>query len=512
MKAGNNSTDLVDPESPAPSETDEQTPAFPNSADSFSCCCQRRRFLDGNLEALAWLLDAVARNMVLVGSGVFLSTVILNLAKNEAGCETKRLPGESKIRECNNTVYGMKPSSLISTYATVVGLIAAVLTPIAGAMVDTTAYRRGIGRLVAALYCSLLFPTIFVDHDNWFAMSLILALLFFVGLFETMALYAYIPELTNDEEALNRYSRTFTVGGVLATILFLALITGVSGALGYGGNDKTLDEEIKTARLSQSVGFALAVPLLSLSWGYFFQPRPPARLLAANESIWSSGFIQIYRTSRKVHQHYPALQWFFVAVAFCDAGTTSLFVLAITFLTDHLEFSSGENGTAFVIIIIAMIPGSIFSSWWTRRSNPVSSTIVSLAVLIVATTLVGVLLKGPDQKLGAYVLAAGLGIGVGWKFTCDRLLFGMILPSGQNAEFSGTYVFFGMCLTWLPPLVFTFLNEADVSLRWGMASLNIFFALGLLVYYFGVGNYASAVAVAREDRNGDVVSDTSPDD
>jgi hypothetical protein len=35
-----------------------------------------------------------------------------------------------------------------------------------------------------------------------------------------------------------------------------------------------------------------------------------------------------------------------VAVCFCDAATHALMVLAITYMTDQLEFSGAENGIA----------------------------------------------------------------------------------------------------------------------------------------------------------------------
>jgi hypothetical protein len=41
-------------------------------------------------------------------------------------------------------------------------------------------------------------------------------------------------------------------------------------------------------------------------------------------------------------------------------------------------------------------------------------------------------------------------------------------------------------LTWLPTLVFSIISEADISLRWGVASLNIFFVLSFAFYFFGV--------------------------
>ena len=152
-------------------------------------------------------------------------------------------------------------------------------------------------------------------------------------------------------------------------------------------------------------------------------------------------------TAVKVHRHYPALKWFFVAIALCHAATSALLVLALTFLKEVVEFSSSHNATAIIILLVASIPACLLSSWWNHRLNPVHSFMMAVTILIINTALVAGILEGPDQELAAYLFAIGWGIGIGWKWTCDRMLFAAILPPGQNAEFSGAFVFF-QCLTW----------------------------------------------------------------
>ena len=45
----------------------------------------------------------------------------------------------------------------------------------------------------------------------------------------------------------------------------------------------------------------------------------------------------------------------------------------------------------------------------------------------------------------------------------------------------GIYIFSGSVVAWLPPFVFSFLNEIGASMSIGLASLNIFFAGGFLL-------------------------------
>lgn len=129
-------------------------------------CCNRPPF-DGNKQALGWALDTIATTIAFVGAGAFLATALIKIAKDEAGCQIEKLPGETKLPDCNEKVYGLKPSSLLSTFATVLGLVAAIFMPVVGAIVDSTSHRRGWGRLMASIFCLSLFPTIFLTRQNW---------------------------------------------------------------------------------------------------------------------------------------------------------------------------------------------------------------------------------------------------------------------------------------------------------------------------------------------------------
>lgn len=423
------------------------------------CCCrsgsaERHRFLDGNPEAFAFALDSVATSIIFSSSGAFLVTALIKLAKDAAGCQIEKLPGESKLPDCDETIHGFKPSSMLSSYYTIIGMVAAVSMPVVGASVDTTVHRRGLGRVLAALFVGLLFPTIFVGEENWFEISIVFACMGFVGFFETMALYSYLPELTGDAETLNRITRTISVVAFTGMVLCLAVNVVVTMAI-YPPDNKSLDDDIGTARISQSIAFGVGAILFPISWGRLFKARPAARALGENESVLKSSFAQLYRTACDVHCNHPALQWFFVAISLSDAATSALLIVAITFMTDVLEFSGSQNGATIMVFLISSIPGSAISGFWTRRFSPVWSSVMALVVLIANTTLVAAFLKSPDQEIGAYLLAVGWGIGTGWKWTVDRMLYATLLPPHQNSEFSGAFLFFRQCLTWLPPLIIT---------------------------------------------------------
>ena len=64
----------------------------------------------------------------------------------------------------------------------------------------------------------------------------------------------------------------------------------------------------------------------------------------------------------------------------------------------------------------------------------------------------------------------------------------------------GIYIFSGSVLAWLPPFLFSFLNEIGASMSIGLASLNIFFAGGFVLLLM-IGNYDDAVQLSQNNED-----------
>jgi len=186
------------------------------------------------------------------------------------------------------------------------------------------------------------------------------------------------------------------------------------------------------------------------------------------------------------------------AIHFCssDGGIQALATIAITYLTDQLQFTARENGIAILLLLCGSVPGAAVSNFWSRYFDPIISSMMALFLLIVVTALFAAFVTGPGQYWRTYFLAFFWGLGVGWKWTCDKLTASSIIPEGQDTELMGVFLFAGQCLSWLPPLVYTALNEAGVSQRIGVASLDVYLLIALLGYCF-MGKYATA----REEVN-----------
>ena len=142
--------------------------------------------------------------------------------------------------------------------------------------------------------------------------------------------------------------------------------------------------------------------------------------------------------------------------------------------------SGGEIGIVFALVYIASFPGSLLASFITARTNPLWSWKLCITIFSILTIVGGFVLTGPESKILTYVWSALWGVCIGWFYPTENLIFSLCLPKGQEAELTGFYVYCTQILVWLPPLIFTTINEAGVHMKYALMSLVIFLAISLI--------------------------------
>jgi MFS-type transporter involved in bile tolerance (Atg22 family) len=163
-----------------------------------------------------------------------------------------------------------------------------------------------------------------------------------------------------------------------------------------------------------------------------------------------------------------------------------------------LQFSALENGISLIVLLIGCTPGAFASKYVTEKLDPVKSSMFALLVLITATALFAILIVRPKQYVQTYLIVFFWGMGIGWKWTIDRTLAALIIPEGQDTELMGFFLFSGQCLSWIPPLVYTAINEAGISQRVGLASLDACFILSFICYFLMGGYKEARIEVGRD--------------
>jgi hypothetical protein len=267
------------------------------AATNKSCgskCCGWMNF-HGVPEAKGYAILGTARGAVVM-SNIFLSTSLIYLASEEAGCIDEN---GVAIPDCDNTVHGFQPPSLIANIAVISGLLSAFLMPVIGAIVDYTPYRRATGIIAALLLvliqgvqvrmcsrsavyvigcyfyscdsevCSahtsfFLHPSLLVDWNRFCDVvphgctSSILS--GFIYQVEVLATYAYLPEIARavGEKIMTQFTSSFVMLQFSAQALFLIVVIVISGAIGL--NDVNTGTSL--VRQSMLCGSLLAFTLV----------------------------------------------------------------------------------------------------------------------------------------------------------------------------------------------------------------------------------------------------------
>lgn len=193
--------------------------------------------------------------------------------------------------------------------------------------------------------------------------------------------------------------------------------------------------------------------------------------------------------------HHSAIKWFLISVIFTEAATYTFSTIAITYMTDQLDFTAKENGICILILLLFGVPGTRLAAW-TNQINPIHSLQACLLLWIATTSISALVMKNPGQQNLAYVFAMLWGLCLGWIHPTEKTLYCTIIPRGQEAELMGTYICAWQVLSWLPSLVFSILNEAGFSMRFGLFSLTFYFMVSFFLLFM-VGDYEEAVEHAR---------------
>lgn len=173
-----------------------------------------------------------------------------------------------------------------------------------------------------------------------------------------------------------------------------------------------------------------------------------------------------------------------------------LSAISVTFITTQLHFSSTENGIDILLLLIFAVPGTKVAAYMSNRFNPILSLQFCLLLWIVNTGAAALVLHGAGQQSTAYAHAVVWGVLLGWVYPTEKTLFCTIISKGPEAELMGVYICSCQVLSWLPPLMFTVMNELGISMRIGLFSLNFYFLLSFLLLFL-IGDYGNAVHHAR---------------
>ena len=460
------------------------------------------RFDNAPIEATGIAMSFYSRFQIFMAS-LYVGVGMLQLATAEAIQQCQDAVNHDSCVQ-NARVYGFKPSSLLTNIGVIAGFFITVLLPLIGAIVDHTPYRRQVGAFSAFGIVAIKAIEINLNSRTWFFMACLQV--FSAILFQLLSVteHAYSAELSSDPAQQSKYQTYFFFLTFVSLLIYMLQVLIPGKLLGW--------DDAGIARLGAAISVFWSSPLFIICWRYLFRDRPALSRISANQSLLTSGFSKLYHTYQTIQVDYPAVQWFLRSVAFSESANYALNTIATTYLSEYMGMPSLQIGMVIIVILIGGIPGTLLGNYTAQRYNPVSSAQLCLALYLVVTSVASVILR-PGATYGAFLVGFFWGICKGWLHPIHTALFVTIIPKGQEVELMGLYFFCCQIFSFIPPLMFTVLNEHGLSMQWGLASLNIYFIVGWLGLQC-MGTYQDALdrAQARTNSASSALAKFSEDD
>lgn len=416
------------------------------------------------MEARGLWIDQLARGTVFM-SYMFLGPALLESAKAAGGCT------ENDEDDDHCRVYGIRPSSLLSTMATIGGGVSVIIMPVVGAMIDHTPHRWKVGFLSAVFLVLGKGLETMISPSTWVWVAIIQIVTAISFTIHVLAALPYVSELSKDPLEQTRYNVSISIA-FFAGCLILSVGTLIISAIINA-------DDIVTARISQVITTTCSALYFFYAWMYLIPQKPAYNQVPDGTSLLQCGFQKIFHTCNRLRFELKELKWFYLSVAFNNAGSSGIATVSTTFMSHYLDMNGNEIGLVFLISLCTSLPGTKIAQFATKKLDPLKSNILSWIFFIVITSTAALTLRGPAYKNYMYIIGVLWGILFGWIDVMHDAIIMSIIPRNQESEMMGLYLFCQNIFAWMPPLLFTILNELGARMTIGMASLNLFFTIGI---------------------------------
>jgi len=371
-------------------------------------------------------------------------------------------------------------------------LLVAVISPVLGAQADYSGRRKRflfVFTLVSVIATALLSFS-GPGHVLIAAMLFILANIGFEG---GLVFYdAYLPEITS-RRSIGRVSGYGFAMGYLGALAILLLLQ----PLLMKGIDMSNIPNLQLSFLVVALFFAVfSAPL-------FFTLRdtkgkagllPGETGMRRNSSVIHS-LREVGYTIRHI-MSYPDLARFLLAFFFYNDAILTIIAFASIYAQNTLGFTATELIKFFITVQTTAILGSVIFGFVTDRIGPKRTIVLTLFIWI----FVILLAIFSSSRESFYVIGLLAGLSMGSSQAASRSLMARLTPKEHRTEFFGFYDgSFGKASAVIGPLVFGFVSVQAGSQKAALASLLLFFAIGLLILTSVSTSAANPEVAARRD-------------
>lgn len=385
------------------------------------------------------------------------------------------------------------------------GFLIAVLSPVLGSIADQTGPRKPWIAFFAVI-------KILALCGLWFAApgSNLVAV---VALFTLASVAAEFSIVFNDSMLLRLVPKAQIgrisnlawglgyLGGMIVLIFIIAFLaaspeTGrtLIGVEPLFGLDPVMGEDARASGPISALWYAVFILPM-----FLFTPDAGGR--RAMSVAVRDGLIELKSTLKEVRQRAGIFRFLIARMIYQD-GVNALLALGGGFAAAMFGWTITEIGVYGIMLNVVAIFSCLYASRLDTRLGSKSVVLIAIFLLLVATigivstgpgyTLFGVLAFGAADAGGMFGTAAEkayiafgllIGIAFGPVQASSRAYMARSVSESEAGRYFGIYALAGRATSFLAPFLVASVTAASGSPRLGMATIILFFALGLWVLW-----------------------------
>jgi UMF1 family MFS transporter len=257
-------------------------------------------------------------------------------------------------------------------------------------------------------------------------------------------------------------------GGLLC--LTVALILFIDPEPALFGLDKAASEPVRATTLLVAAWFGLfSIPLFMMT------PDAPSSGISMAAAI-RRGLAEFVTTIKQVRQHANIFR-FLIARMFYTDGLTTLFAFGGIYAAGTFGMGFSELIMFGIALNVTAGIGAALFGWIDDGLGSKKTIIIAISALIVLSAAV---LWAPT-KTWFWVLGMPLGIFVGPAQAASRSMMTHLAPPEMRNEMFGLYALSGKATAFMGPALLGWVTAMANSQRAGMATILVYFIIGLLL-------------------------------
>ncbi|MEI6757106.1 MAG: MFS transporter [Chlorobium sp.] len=347
-------------------------------------------------------------------------------------------------------------------------LLVALISPVLGAAADFSGKRKRF--LFFFTIISIVATALLSFMGSGMAVAAVVLFIFAnIGFEGGLVFYdSYLKEITSDKSVGRVSGYGFAMGylGALAILLLVRPLLSKGIVLDNASN-------VQMSFLVAALFFALfSAPLFLV-----LRDKKKGESAAISYAAIRRSIMEVKFTVQHI-MSYPDLARFLLAYFFYNDAILTVIAFSSIYAQNTLGFTTGELITFFMLVQTTAISGSVIFGFVTDKIGPKKTIVITLMIWF-AVIFAAIFADSKELFFYTGMLA---GMSMGSSQAASRSMMTRLTPSEHVTEFFGFYDgTFGKASAVVGPLVFGLVSAQAGSQKVALASLLLFFTLGLLL-------------------------------